>query len=66
MFLHVISPTSESYQLVPQTLNNSPAIDLYMNRKLLHKNRQARSVRVGVGLGLLPVIVLLSQLKSFT
>ena len=61
MFLRIISPTSGLFHLVPQTLNNSPAVDLYTNRKLLCMNPQARLVRVRIGLGLVPVIVLLSH-----
>ena len=36
-----------SFQLVSQTLNNSPAVDLYVNWKILYMNRQAHLVRVG-------------------
>ena len=51
MFLRspIISPTSVSFQLVPQTLNNCPIVDLYMNRKLPNVIRQA--CRLGLGLG---------------
>ena len=52
MFLRIISPTSGSFQLVPQTLNNSPLVGLYMSRKLPHVFWQARTVSAGVGLGL--------------
>ena len=66
MFLSIISPTSGSFQLVPQTLNNSPLVDLYMNRKLVTLIRQARSARAGIGLDYGRIKVLLSQLTSVT
>ena len=52
MFLRIISPTSGSFQLIPQTSNNSTLVDLYMNGKLRNTNRQDRSVSVRVRLGL--------------
>ena len=55
MFLCIISPTSGSFQLViPQTLNNSPLVDLYMTLKLVlvYANGEVRLVRAGVELGL--------------
>ena len=68
MFLRIISPTSGFFQLVPQTLNNSPFVDLNINRKLPVVNwiSQASSVRVRVGIGLEQSYSLLPQPGLFT
>ena len=62
---NVFTHNFSNFKVVPVgttnvTVNDSPAVDIYMNWKLLYMNGQTCSVRVGLG------IVLLSQQTSFT